>query len=66
MVILIDRVFKLLFIEVKMMAKFFLENMILDRLPMSLSGISFTEFNFTGEVYPKLNISLKRSELSLS
>jgi hypothetical protein len=51
--------------EVKMMAKFFLENMILDRLPMALSGISFTDFNFTGEVYPKLNISLKRSELSL-
>jgi hypothetical protein len=65
MVILINRVLKLLFMEVKMMAKFFLENMILDRLPMSLSGISFTDFNFTGEVYPKLNISLKRNELSL-
>jgi len=47
------------------MAKFFLENTILDRLPMSLSGISFTNFNFTGKVYPKLNITLKRSELSL-
>ena len=48
-----------------MMAKLFLENAILDRLPMGLSGITFTVFNFTGEVYPKLNISLKRSELSL-
>lgn len=48
-----------------MMAKFFLENSILDRLPMALSGITHTDFNFTGEVYPKLNISLKRSELSL-
>jgi len=47
------------------MAKSFLENMILDRLPMALYGILFTNFNFTGEVYPKLNISLKRSELSL-
>lgn len=47
------------------MTKFFLENTILDRLPLSLSGISFADFNFTGEVYPKLNISLKRSELSL-
>lgn len=47
------------------MAKFFLENTILDRLPLSLSGISFADFNFAGEVYPKLNISLKRSELSL-
>ncbi|MGK0466531.1 MAG: hypothetical protein ACJAX4_001819 [Clostridium sp.] len=65
MVILINRVSKLLFMEVKMMAKFLLENMILDRLPIALSGISFTDFNFTGEVYPKLNISLKRNELSL-
>ena len=47
------------------MAVFFLENTILDRLPMELSGISFANFNFTGEVYPKLNISLKRSKLSL-
>jgi hypothetical protein len=47
------------------MAKFFLENTILDRLPMALAGISFTSFQFTGEVYPKLNISLKRSELFL-
>jgi hypothetical protein len=62
MVILI---IKIKFTEVKMMAKLFLENAILDRLPMELSGITFTGFNFTGEVYPKLNISLKRSELSL-
>ncbi|MCB2361767.1 hypothetical protein [Clostridium estertheticum] len=48
------------------MAKFFLENTILDRLPMSLSGISFADFNFTGEIYPKLNILLKRRELSLT
>ena len=47
------------------MTKFFLENAILDRLPMSLSGISYNDFNFTGEVYPKLNTLLKRSELSL-
>ena len=47
------------------MAKFFLENSILDRLPLSLSGITHTDFNVTGEVYPKLNMSLKRSELSL-
>jgi len=47
------------------MAKFFLENTILDRLPMSLSGICFNDFNFIGEVYPKLNITLKRSKLSL-
>lgn len=47
------------------MAKFFLENTILDRLPMALSGITNVDFNFTGVVYPKLNISLKRSELSL-
>ncbi|MCJ7690142.1 MAG: hypothetical protein MUO60_12575 [Clostridiaceae bacterium] len=47
------------------MAKFFLENTILDRLPMALAGIAFTNFCFTGEVCPKLNISLKRSELSL-
>ena len=47
------------------MTKFFLENTVLDRLPMSLSGITHNDFNFTGEVCPKLNISLKRSELSL-
>lgn len=47
------------------MAKFFLVNTILDRLPMSLSGITHAIFNFTGEVCPKLNIALKRSELSL-
>lgn len=48
-----------------MMAKFFLVNTILDRLPMALLGITHVNFNFTGEVYPKLNIMLKRSELSL-
>jgi len=47
------------------MTKFFLENAILGRMPMSLSGISYEDCNFTGEVYPKLNILLKRSELSL-
>jgi len=47
------------------MTKFFLENTTLDRMPMSLSGISYNDFDFTGEVYPKLNISLKRNELSL-
>jgi hypothetical protein len=51
--------------EVKMMAKFFLENTILDRLPMALSGITHVDFKVMGEVCPKLNISLKRSELSL-
>ena len=48
-----------------MMAKLFLENTILDRLPMALSGITHTDFHYTGEVCPKLNISLKRSKLSL-
>ncbi|MGV8981438.1 hypothetical protein [Clostridium sp.] len=47
------------------MAKFFLENTTLDRLPMSLSGITHNDFHFTGEVCPKLNRLLKRSELSL-
>lgn len=47
------------------MAKFFLENTILDRLPMSLSGITHNDFKALGEVCPKLNISLKSSELSL-
>ena len=47
------------------MAKFFLVNTILNRLPMALSGITHVIFNFAGEVYPKLNIKLKRSELSL-
>ncbi len=51
--------------EVKMMAKFFLENTILDRLPMALSGITHTDFHFAGVVCPKLNILLKRNELSL-
>lgn len=48
-----------------MMAKFFLENTTLDRLPMAVSGVSYALFNSAGEVCPKLNISLKRSELSL-
>lgn len=44
-----------------MMTKFFLENTNLDRLPMALSGICYAIFKVTGEVCPKLNISLKRS-----
>lgn len=47
------------------MAKFFLVNTILDRLPMAFFVITHVDFNFTGEVYPKLNIMLKRSKLSL-
>ncbi|MCT8975154.1 hypothetical protein N4T77_00935 [Clostridium sp. CX1] len=47
------------------MAKVFLVNTILDRLPMSLSGITHVVCDFTGEVCPKLNSILKRSELSL-
>jgi len=47
------------------MTKFFLENIILDRLPLSLFGITHNDFKVTGEVYPKLNTILKRSELSL-
>ena len=47
------------------MTKFFLGNTILDRMPLSLSGITHNDLKVTGEVYPKLNISLKRSELSL-
>lgn len=49
-----------------MMTKFFLENTSLDRLPISLSGISYAIFNLRGEVCPKLNIDLKRSELFLT
>lgn len=48
-----------------MMAKLFLENTILDRLPITLSGITHTDFEVIGEICPKLNISLKRNELSL-
>lgn len=51
--------------EVKTVTKFFLANRTLDRLPMALSGISYVQSRFTGEVYPKLNIVLNRSELSL-
>lgn len=47
------------------MMNFFLAGTILDRLPMSLFGITYAIFNFMGEVCPKLNIMLKRSELSL-
>ncbi|WP_252222075.1 MULTISPECIES: hypothetical protein [unclassified Clostridium] len=47
------------------MTNFFLVNTILNRLPMSIFGISYIVFNFTGVVYLKLNIVLKRSELSL-
>ncbi|MBU5483870.1 hypothetical protein KQI86_05975 [Clostridium sp. MSJ-11] len=47
------------------MANFFLVNTILDRLPMSLSGITHVNFDFTGGVCPKLNNVLKRSKLSL-
>lgn len=47
------------------MANFDLVNTILDRLPMALSGITHVNFDFTGEVYPKLNSLLKRSKLSL-
>ncbi|WP_175400866.1 MULTISPECIES: hypothetical protein [Clostridium] len=47
------------------MVKLFLVNIVLDRLPMELSGISYATSNFTGEVCLKLNIELKRSELSL-
>jgi len=46
--------------EAKTMTKFFLENAILDRMPISLSGIVYNDFNFTGEVYPKLNVTKKK------
>ncbi|WP_170311537.1 hypothetical protein [Vallitalea okinawensis] len=32
------------------------DNIILDRLPMSLSGITHVDDRFTGEVCPKLHI----------
>ncbi len=41
------------------MKYFFLENAILDRLPMSLSGITHVNFGSKGQVCPKLNIILK-------
>ncbi|ADL52243.1 hypothetical protein [Clostridium cellulovorans] len=47
------------------MAKVFLVNTILDRLPVALFGITHVNATFTGEVCPKLNIALKRSKLSL-
>jgi len=49
----------------KTMAKVFLVNTILDRLPVALFGITHVNATFTGEVCPKLNIALKRSKLSL-
>lgn len=47
------------------MTKSFLVSTILGRLPMSLFGITYAIYSFTVEVCPKLNIILKRSELSL-
>ncbi|WP_275051625.1 hypothetical protein [Clostridium manihotivorum] len=38
---------------------FFLDNTILDRLPMSLSGITHVNFGSKGQVCPKLNMILK-------
>ena len=40
------------------MQSFVLENTILDRLPMALSGITHIQCEITGEVCPKLNIFL--------
>ncbi|GFP75666.1 hypothetical protein [Clostridium fungisolvens] len=47
------------------MVYFFLENTILDRLPLSLSGITNADFGLKGQVCPKLNIVLKRNAVSL-
>ena len=47
------------------MTKFFLVNTILNKLPISLFGITYRVDPFTGRVYPKFDIILKRSELSL-
>ncbi len=47
------------------MTKVFLVNTILDRLPMSLFGITYVIASFTGGVYAKLNIELKRNKLFL-
>lgn len=47
------------------MANIFLVNINMNRLPMLLSGITYAFFGFTGGVYSKLNIKLKRSKLSL-
>lgn len=44
------------------MSHFVLENTILDRLPMALSGITHVSVRFSGGVCPKLNNFLKRSE----
>lgn len=44
------------------MSHFVLENTILDRLPMSLSGITHVSVCFAGGVCPKLNTFLKQSE----
>lgn len=47
------------------MTRVFLVNIILDRLPMSIFGITYVNLNFTGQVYAKLNIVLNRNELAL-
>ncbi|GFZ33753.1 hypothetical protein CSC2_42790 [Clostridium zeae] len=47
------------------MVYFFLDNSILDRLPLSLSGITNADFRLKGQVCPKLNIVLKSSAVSL-
>jgi hypothetical protein len=52
-------------LEVKDMVYFFLKNNILNRLPLSLSGITNADFGLKGQVYPKLNIMLKRKAVSL-
>lgn len=47
------------------MVYFFLENNILDRLPLSLSGITNADFGLRGQVCPKLNIDFKKNAVSL-
>ena len=44
------------------MMQFVFENTILDRLPMSLSGITHVSEGFMGEICPKLNSFRKQSE----
>lgn len=47
------------------MTNFFLVNTILDRLPMSVFGITYKNSDIIGQVCLKLNIVLKRSKFSL-
>ena len=53
---------KIVFIGGEKMMQFVFENTILDRLPMSLSGMTHISVMFAGGVCPKLNRFQKQSE----